>query len=107
MDSTAGGASPSPTAGLGLTVSGWKSLAWVGGALASLAASLVAAVLAVVFAASLLVIILMGAALFAFALLAARARRALRARPADGPQILEARHLGGHSWVAYGWDQRR
>ena len=84
---------------------GWKSLAWMGGALASLAASIVAVVLAVVFAASLVVIALMAAALLALALLAGRARRVLRARRQDGPQILEARHVGGHSWVAYGWDQ--
>ena len=69
--------------GSGLTASGYRSLAWVGGALASLAASVVAAILAVVFTASLVVIVLMAAALAAFALLAARARRALRSpRPA-------------------------
>jgi hypothetical protein len=93
--------------GSGLTLSGYRSLAWVGGVLASLAASVVAAVLALVFTASLVVIAVMAAALLAFALLAARARRVLRpaANPAD-PQILEARNVGGHSWVAYGWDQR-
>jgi hypothetical protein len=69
---------------------------------------MVAAVLAVVFAASLVVILVMGAALLVFAVLAARARRALRApHRQDDSQIIEARHVGGHSWVAYGWDQRR
>ncbi|HUO21896.1 MAG TPA: hypothetical protein VMU59_05210 [Caulobacteraceae bacterium] len=92
--------------GTGLTASGYRSLAWVAGALASLAAAVVGAVLAVVFTASLLVIGLMGGALFAFALLAARARRAVR-RPvaAEDNPIIEARNVGGHSWVAYGWDQ--
>jgi cobalamin synthase len=92
--------------GSGLTASGYRSLTWVGGLLASLAASVVAAILAVVFTASLVVIAVMAAALVAFALLAARARRALRGatNPSD-PQIIEARNVGGHSWVAYGWDR--
>ena len=40
----------------------------------------------------------------ALAGLALRARRTVRARsrPTD---ILEARHLGGHHWVAYGWNE--
>jgi hypothetical protein len=90
-----------------LTVSGFRSIAWMGGALASLAASLLAAVLALVFTASLVVIAVMAAALVAFAVLASRARRALRgaASPAD-PQLIEAHNVGGHSWVAYGWDRR-
>jgi hypothetical protein len=93
--------------GSGLTASGFRSLAWVGGALASLAASVVAAILAVVFTASLVVIVLMAATLAAFALLAARARRALRAGPGrDDAQVIEAHNIGGHSWVAYGWDKR-
>jgi hypothetical protein len=93
--------------GSGLTVSGFRSIAWVGGALSSLAATLVAAVLALVFTASLVVIAVMAAALVAFALMAARARRALRAAPAAAdPQLIEAHNVGGHSWVAYGWDRR-
>ena len=89
-----------------VTASGFKSLAWVGGLLASVADAAVAAVLALVFTASLVVIALMASALVAFALLAARARRALRraSSPAD-PQIIEAHNVGGHSWVAYGWDR--
>ena len=80
-----------------------RSLAWIGGALATIAAIGVAAVLAVVFAASLVVIGLMAAALIALGGLAYRVRR--RPAPSD-PTLLEARHIGGHSWVAYGWDQR-
>ncbi len=95
------------SAATSVTTSGFKSLAWVGGVLASLAASVVAAVLALVFTASLVVIAVMAAALVAFALLAARARRALRGSPGPSdPQIIEARNVGGHSWVAYGWDRR-
>jgi hypothetical protein len=52
------------------------------------------------------VIALMTSAVLAFAALAMRARRTVRARRApDG--VLEARHLGGHHWVAYGWNDRR
>ena len=81
-----------------------KSLAWIGGALATLGALGVAAVLAVIFAASLVVIGVMAIAVISLGGLAYRARRSAKA-PAD-PNLLEARHIGGHSWVAYGWDQR-
>ena len=80
-----------------------KGLAWLGGALATLAAAAIGAILAVFFAATMVVITLMGAALVALAGLAARARRTARARD---PQFIEARNIGGHSWVAYGWDRR-
>jgi len=80
----------------------WKPLAWVGGVVATVCAAAVAAVLAVVFAASLVVIALMASVLLVFAGLALRARRTMRRQ--DGA-IIEARHLGGGSWVAYGWDQ--
>jgi hypothetical protein len=78
-----------------------RGLAWLGGALATAAAAAVGAALAVVFAASLVVIALMASVLVAFAGLALRARRGARA--AD-PSVIEARNVGGHSWVAYGWD---
>jgi hypothetical protein len=80
-----------------------KSLAWIGGTLATIGALGVAAVLAVVFAASLVVIGLMATALIALGGLAYRARRS--GKPRD-PTLLEARNVGGHSWVAYSWDQR-
>lgn len=82
---------------------GWRSLAWVGGALATAAAIGVAAVLAVFFAATVLVIGLLSAGLIGLAGLAFRARKATHS--ADST-LIEARHVGGHSWVAYGWDQR-
>lgn len=81
----------------------WRGLAWLAGALATAAAAAVGAVLAVFFAASLVVIALMASVLVAFAGLALRARRG--ARPAGDPSVIEARNVGGHSWVAYGWDE--
>jgi hypothetical protein len=80
-----------------------KPFAWLGGALATAAAAAVAAVLAVVFAASLVVIALMAGVVLVFAGLALRARRTVRRGDAD---VIEAHHLGGQSWVAYGWDRR-
>jgi hypothetical protein len=80
----------------------WKPLAWVGGVVATVCAAAVAAVLAVVFAASLVVIALMASVLLVLAGLALRARRTMRRQGGD---VIEARHLGGGSWVAYGWDQ--
>jgi hypothetical protein len=64
----------------------------------------VGAVLAVFAAATVAVIALMTSALLAFAGLAMRARRTVRARRRG--DVLEARHLGGHHWVAYGWNER-
>lgn len=82
-----------------------RSLAVIGGTLATLAAVVVGAILAVFFAATVAVIAVMTSALLAFAGLALRARRTATARRrADG--IIEARHLGGHHWVAYGWNER-
>jgi hypothetical protein len=82
-----------------------KSLAWLGGLVATTAALLVGAVLALFTAATVVLIALMTSATLAFVGLAMRARRTVR-RPAD-PDILAARHVGGHSWVAYGWNERR
>ena len=81
----------------------WKPLAWVGGVVATVCAAAVAAVLAVVFAASLVVIVLMASVLLVFAGLALRARRTMRRN--SQTDNIEARHMGGGSWVAYGWEQ--
>ena len=83
----------------------WRGLAWLAGrALATAAAARrPGAVLAVFFAASLLVIGLMASVVVVFVGLALRARRG--ARPASDPSLIEARNVGGHSWVAYGWDE--
>jgi hypothetical protein len=82
-----------------------RSLAMVGGAVATAAAVMVGAVLAVFFAATVAVIAVMASALLGFAGLALRARRTATARRAE-PGVIEARHLGGHHWVAYGWNER-
>ncbi len=82
---------------------GWNGFTWIAGALATIAAAGVAAVLAVFFAATVVVIGLMAAVLIGLGGMAYRARRKLR--PED-PTILEARKVGGHSWVAYSWDRR-
>jgi hypothetical protein len=90
---------------------GGRSLAALAGAVCTVIAAAVGAVLAVALAASVVVIALMGGALLFLASLAMRARRTVRAGAIGakdpGPQLLEARHVGGHSWVAYGWDRRR
>lgn len=82
-------------------------LVQLAGWLAAACAAVVGAVLAVVFAASLMLISLIGAVLLAFAGLSLSARRTarVRAHARSRPQHLEARRVG-HSWVAYSWDQR-
>ncbi len=72
----------------------------IAGALALVAAAVVGVVLAVVFAAALAVIVVLAAALIGLAGVALRGRRRPR-----GEMVIEARKVG-HSWVAYGWDQR-
>ena len=83
---------------------GLRSLAAVAATLATAAAVVVGAVLAVVFAATVAVIAVIASALLAFAGLALRARSTAQTRRSDG--VIEARHLGGHHWVAYGWNER-
>ena len=74
------------------------------GALATIAAAAIGAILAIVFAATVVVIGAMASILIGLTGFALRARRTARAH-AD-PGLIEARHMGGHSWVAYGWDRR-
>ncbi|CAN7220415.1 hypothetical protein LJR219_000749 [Phenylobacterium sp. LjRoot219] len=82
-----------------------RSLVAVGGTLATAAAVVVGAVMAVFAAATVAVIAVMASALLAFAGLALRARRTAHARRKK-TDLIEARHLGGHHWVAYGWNER-
>jgi hypothetical protein len=84
-----------------------KSVAAIFGVLAAAAATLVGAVLAVVFAATVVVIGLMASVVIGLAAMALRARRAARVKAAVDPTLIEARRVGGHSWVAYGWDGAR
>jgi hypothetical protein len=67
---------------------------------------IVGAILAVFAAATVTVIALMTSAFLAFAALAMRARRTFAARRATTDGVIEAKHLGGHHWVAYGWNER-
>ena len=83
-----------------------RSLAAVGATLATAAAVVVGAVLAVFAAATVAVIAIMGSELLAFTGLAMRARRTVHARR-RGADLIDARQLGGHHWVAYGWNERR
>jgi hypothetical protein len=87
-------------------VSPLRNLAWIAGALATSAAVVIGAVLAVVFAATVVVVGFIGSALFGLAAFAFRGRKVAAARNAD-PGLIEARNVGGHSWVAYGWNERR
>ena len=84
----------------------WQGLAWLAGGIATLAALAVGAVLAVVVAATVVVIAVMATALLTLAGAARQARRTAAPRPSD-PTLIEARNIGGHSWVAYGWDGER
>jgi hypothetical protein len=103
MEPIAASGDRQPKAG-GMRRLGVGPLAWIGGALATAAAVGLAAVLAVFFAATVVVVGMLGLALLSLGGFAYRARKNLR-RPEPG--VIEARHVGGHSWVAYGWDQRR
>jgi hypothetical protein len=67
-----------------------------------LAAGLVGAALALVLTATVVVIAAMSSLVLGLAAAAAQARRAVHTR-GSGP-LIEARRVGGHSWVAYGWD---
>jgi hypothetical protein len=62
----------------------------------------VGAVLALVLTVTVVVIAAMSWLLVGLAASAVKARRALD-RHGSGP-LIEARRVGGHSWVAYGWD---
>jgi hypothetical protein len=78
------------------------------GALATIAAAVIGAVLAVIFAATVVVIGAMASLLIGLTGFALRARRTVRASPSGSTdtRLIEARNVGGHSWVAYGWDRR-
>ena len=75
------------------------SMVWV-------AAGAVGAVLAFIFAASFFVLAMISSVLLAIARAGARMRWAA-ARSAAGvadSDVIEARQVGGHSWVAYGFE---
>ncbi|HEY1447740.1 MAG TPA: hypothetical protein VGF33_04345 [Caulobacteraceae bacterium] len=80
-------------------------LARLGVALAWAVMGLFGAVLAAVVAATLVAVAVVGSAALAVAAVVLGARRAVRSGSSD-PNLIEARHVGGHSWVASGWQGR-
>ena len=80
-------------------------LARIGGMAAAVAALAVGAVLAVFFAATVLVMAVIASALIGVSLLVMRARRP-SAPTHGGAGVIEARRVG-HTWVAYGWNEPR
>lgn len=75
------------------------------GGLMTFVAVALAAVLAVFFAATVVVVAVLASALLGLAGLVMRHRRgAQQQQAARRDDLIEARHLGGHSWVAYGWN---
>ena len=84
----------------------FRGIAWLGAAVAWSAAAVIGAVLAIFLTATVVVLLFMGGVVAALAAAALRARRTVRT-PADDTDLIEARNIGGHSWVAYGWDGRR
>jgi apolipoprotein N-acyltransferase len=82
-----------------------RGVVWIGAAIVWITAAVIAIVVALFFAATIVAGLLMAGALVTLAAAAARARRSVRPQP--HPDVIEARRIGGHSWVAYGWDGRR
>jgi hypothetical protein len=80
-----------------------RGLAALFAAVAWIAAGLLGAALAVVLAATVLVLAFMSSVVLALAAVGVKARGAVRSPHDDG--LIEARRVGGHSWVAYGWDR--
>lgn len=80
------------------------SVMWLGGLIATLAAMVVGAVLAVFTAAAVTVIAVFAGALVFLAGLALRARRTLSGRRRRGDDVIEAHKVDG-TWVAYGWER--
>ena len=85
--------SPRPTLGRALGVAG-AILAWTAAGLAGL-------LIAATMTAALIVAGVIGAAVVTFARAWPR-----RAQAPVEDDVIEARHIGGHTWVAYGFDQR-
>ena len=82
-----------------------NGLVRLAGALAAVVALAVAGVLALVFAATIVVMAVIASALIGVTILALRARRTARVR-SPAPGVIDARRVG-HTWVAYGWNEPR
>lgn len=81
------------------------ALAAFGAALAWVAAGAVGAVMLVVFAAALVAAVMVAGGALLVAAIALAIRHSVQ-READDHDLIEAEHVGGHSWVAYGWRDR-
>ena len=81
------------------------AVAWIVGGFAMIGAAVLGSVLALVFAATLALVLVVAAAVLTFMAVAWRIRRLPAGQMAQeaGP-VIEARKVG-HSWIAYGWDQ--
>ena len=77
----------------------WRGVTWLVGGLVALIAATIAVLAAVAFFVFAVVtaVVLMVRGAF---------RRPGRERPSEGPLVIDAQRVGGHSWVAYGWDGR-
>ncbi len=77
----------------------WRGVTWLVGGVAALIAATIAVLVAIAF--------FVFAVVTAVLLILRGAFRGPRpARPRDGPMVIDAQRVGGHSWVAYGWDGR-
>lgn len=83
-----------------------RSLAWLSGLFATAAALVIGAVLTVFFAATIALMAVLTSAVLALTTFAMQTRRTVSVKARD-PGVLDARHIGGHSWVAYGWHEKR
>ena len=81
----------------------WRGLGVLAGALGGAVAAIVAAVVAAICALALLLLAIAAAVVLAIRATVTAASRLMR-HPRSEPNVIEARHVGGHSWVAYGWD---
>lgn len=77
---------------------------WLGGAIATVAALALGALLAVFTAAAVAVIALFASVLIFIAGLAMRARRRATVRARRSDDVIEAQKVGD-TWVAYGWER--
>ncbi len=80
-------------------------LARVGTLLGWALTGVVGAIAATVIAFAVVVLAVIGSAALAVAAVVVSARRSTRSARGD-PDVIEARHVGGHSWVATGWQGR-
>jgi len=78
-----------------------RSLGWLGAGVAWMIAGVAGLALAAVLTTILVVAGLIGAVVVAVTGAAPRARSRQKT---DDPSLIEAHNVGGHSWVAYGWD---